>query len=72
MTKTVIQIVREHLKSNGFDGLVQSYAECGCLLDDLAPCCDNISHCKPGYRIDDSESPGGWLVSTKKPTESQP
>lgn len=46
----VIEIVAAHLRANGFDGLVQQDAQCGCLLDDLAPCCDQIDSCEPGYR----------------------
>ena len=35
----VIGIVKAHFVAGGFDGLVQTDAECGCLCDDLAPCC---------------------------------
>lgn len=65
---TVIKIVSEYLKTNGFDGLVQPMAECGCLVGDLAPCCDNISQCKPGYKVEDPNGePSDWLISTVKP-----
>jgi len=64
---TVIEIVKAHLIANGFDGLVQPDAECGCLCDDLAPCCDNISSCKPGYRgADKSDDPEDWAIYTTK------
>ncbi len=71
MSKTVIQIVREHLVAGGFDGLVMPDAECGCLLTDFHPCGDSFAQCLPGYRRDDPNSPGDWLVCTEKAPEPQ-
>lgn len=63
----VIEIVRAHLESNGFDGLVQSDAECGCLCDDLAPCNGDFSACEPGYRgADLNGDPGDWFIYRTK------
>lgn len=54
---TVRTILAEWLKANGYDGLCNPWAECGCEVDDLMPCggegCDG---CVAGYRI---ECPGG-------------
>jgi hypothetical protein len=64
-TKTVIQIVREHLTAIGADGLVCPDADCGCKLDDLAPCCSDISDCQPGWAspaMDDDD----WRMWTTK------
>ena len=36
--KTVKIIVADWLKANGFDGLCNPDAGCGCLIGDLAPC----------------------------------
>ena len=47
---TVEEIIKEHLKDNGYDGLYCPDAECGCTLEDLRPCCEDISLCRPGYR----------------------
>jgi hypothetical protein len=62
---TVITIVADYLRANGFGGLVADGAECGC---DLAPCCSEISHCRPGYKhltpSPDAES--DWVISTNK------
>lgn len=55
---TVIEIVSEHLRTIGADGLVCPDAECGCKLDDMAPCGGNFSACQPGYL---SEPRDPWL-----------
>lgn len=52
---TVREIVRDYLKANGYDGLF-SPGECGCTLDDLAPCeggwvGNGIGDCEAGYRV---------------------
>lgn len=63
----VIEIVRDHLKQGGFDGLVQTDAECGCLLGDLAPCGDDFSKCEPGYRgAYTAGHIGEWSIFTTK------
>ena len=74
-TETIIQIVRKHLADNGYSGLRQPDAECGCELDDLNPCGDSFAECKPGYRHADPR-PGqedGWAIFpswvTPKPEE---
>jgi hypothetical protein len=48
--KNGLEIIKEYLKENGFDGL-QNGGECGCELSDLAPCVDNIIWCTPGYKV---------------------
>lgn len=45
---TVREIVIAHLKSVGADGLCSE--ECGCGIDDLAPCGGDFSECKPAKR----------------------
>jgi len=49
--KTVIEIVADYLKYNELDGL-QNGAECGCSIDDLAPCGEIQSSCSTGYKVD--------------------
>ncbi len=46
----VKEIIQKYLKANEFDGLFED-GECGCLIDDLAPCgSDALLDCKPGYK----------------------
>ena len=47
--ENVLEIVRGWLKEHGYDGLCRD--ECGCGLDDLAPCdCAPYGDCKPAYK----------------------
>ena len=45
----VREIVTEYLIKNGFDGLC-TY-DCGCFIDDLAPCNQDCMECEPGFKI---------------------
>jgi len=49
---TVIEIVREYLEKNGFDGLFNEQGECACELNDLAPCGEIGVDCEAGYKVD--------------------
>ena len=46
---TVMDILKQGLKDNGYDGLVADHGECGCKLDNLAPCGESPMCCLPGY-----------------------
>jgi len=48
--KDVTNMVREYLLLRGADGLVSSGRECGCLLEDLAPCGDMGHDCLAARR----------------------
>ena len=74
---TVMDIVRQYLRREGYDGLVDPDAQCGCLVDDLRPCCPGeISGCRPGYKrvcrgcdldgCDPGLGPANWHVSIHK------
>jgi hypothetical protein len=49
MTKTVLQIVTDHLTTNGYHGLVADDRECACELGDLAPCESLGDSCEAGW-----------------------
>lgn len=59
----VIQIVELHIKNNGFDGLYSD--ECGCFIDDLAPCCEIQGSCRAGYKNTHSVT-GESIISCNK------
>lgn len=59
----VIKIVELHLKAHGFDGLYSD--ECGCFIDDLAPCCEIQGSCRAGYKHTSSVS-GQSVISCNK------
>ncbi len=44
---TVTEIVIKYLRENGFDGLCGD--ECGCGIEDLAPCQEGWSECVPAH-----------------------
>jgi hypothetical protein len=50
MPKTIADIVKEYLVQNGYDGLCNDAGECGCLVEDLFPCCEADIHCEPGHK----------------------
>ena len=62
----VIEIVKAHLVTGGFDGLVQPDAECGCELSDLQPCCGDFGVCEPAYRGASKDHPGEWAMYRTK------
>lgn len=43
-------IIINFLKANGYDGLVNLEAECGCGLDELNLCDGPCVDCEPAYR----------------------
>ena len=49
---TVEKILADYLRANGFDGLYNSDIECGCHVDDLAPCNSLWPHCQAGHRFE--------------------
>lgn len=55
---TALELLREALMAHGYTGLVKLSQECGCSLDDLAPCEGGPADCVPGYRHDCWECPG--------------
>ncbi len=50
MGLTVAEIVVMYLKENGYEGLYNIDADCGCELGDLMPCCEAADDCHAGYK----------------------
>lgn len=45
------EILVSWLKEHEYDGLANTFGDCGCSVDDLEPCsCINIDECLPAYR----------------------
>ena len=67
MTRDLDQIMINALKALGYTGLVDVDDECGCSLDDFAPCGHCWCECEPGY-VHECE-PGGefdFIVTREK------
>ena len=73
---TCAEIIKGYLTANGYAGLY--YAEgdgsvCGCELNDLVCCCEDLSGCSPGYRVACTEAceqthyDRGWHIQPEKP-----
>jgi len=61
-------IVKKYLKDNGFDGLVECFAECGCEINDLMPCDSPSIDCQPGYKhVADPSTGWDFTISKTKP-----
>ncbi len=72
---TVIEIVKKHLVDNGYDGLVEDDANCGCDIESLAPCDQIGENCVAGYKslcipaICGHDEGCDWHISREKPVE---
>lgn len=47
----VFEIVQNYLVANGYDGLVDDFGECACLVGELAPCAQIGGSCRAGHRV---------------------
>ena len=70
MPMSVVDIVRQYLMLNDYDGLCEPEMECGCGLDDLAPCGDLKADCKSAYRIPDKTGETDFIFSISKEVKS--
>ncbi|AEJ01210.1 hypothetical protein Nit79A3_1377 [Nitrosomonas sp. Is79A3] len=68
---SVIEIIKQHLVDNGFDGLVNGDAECGCELSDLQPCGESFADCKSAYKYPDPTGESNFLMFEEKQEESK-
>ena len=49
------EIIIDYLKKNNFDGLICTEVSCGCPIEDLAPCEENMFDCIPAYKIENPD-----------------
>ncbi len=47
----VPEMIGQYLRAHGYDGLVNTDQECGCSVDDLAPCGQFQTECFSAHRI---------------------
>jgi hypothetical protein len=60
----VKQIVIAYLRMNGYDGLYLD-CNCGCEIDDLAPCGQFNEACAPGYKRPDKTGEHAFFIAPK-------
>jgi len=61
---SVQEMAEKYLKENGYDGL---YCEdCGCLVDDLAPCGEMMADCTAGYKHPAPKGEGDYWIKPEK------
>jgi len=75
---TVKEIVKQWLEANGYDGLCNDIFECGCELNDLMPCQEDVrDDCAAGHKVlfdrsEDDSLPtwgGDWVIQEGKKDE---
>ena len=63
---TIGDLVKRLLEINGFEGLYNADFECGCQLDDLVPCAEDCTKCRPGFRAQWDAEEECWLMGAEK------
>jgi len=59
---SVEDVIKRYLEESDFDGLYNEVGECGCRIDDLAPCGNLSLNCVFGYLVIDNDSFGGFSI----------
>lgn len=67
----IIGILRDWLKAHGYDGLCDAETECGCNLDDFAPCECPKRCCEPGYKIPAEHEEFDFFIVREKPVTEE-
>jgi len=65
----VLDIVKQWLKSHGYDGLYND--ECGCTLKEFAPCGEICGDCRAGY-IHIGYGEWDYFIMPEKPSPTPP
>lgn len=66
MTPTALEIIKQYLIDNDYDGLANETIECGCELSDLQPCGSDFSQCKPAYKYVSTHNTLSFLMHEEK------
>ena len=66
MTPTALEIIKQYLIDNDYDGLVNKQIGCGCELCNLQPCGFDFSQCKPGYKYADPDKQFNFISDELK------
>ncbi len=61
---TGLEIIKAWLKANGYDGLYTE--DCGCSVDDLAPCSESPADCMAGYILPRNAMGGDFSIGPRK------
>jgi len=63
--KNIGQIIKDYLIKNGYSGLQSEGSECGCHINDMAPCGEDCTVCFPGHIVENKSCE--HIFSSKKP-----
>lgn len=53
----VIEMAKHYLQTRGYEGLCYPDFDCGCDIDDLAPCCEMTERCQAAWRTESGYIP---------------
>ncbi len=63
---TVLEIVEKYLRDNGYDGLYNPDDECGCLINDLAPCGEMNEECRAGIILERDSGGYDFIIGERR------
>jgi len=64
------EIVKDYLEEHGYDGLFQP-GVCGCIINDLMPCCEPGTDCEAGHRCDCPSEDSEYMVKRDRCPQCQ-
>lgn len=62
MTQTALEIIKQYLIDNDYDGLCNDDIGFGCEINDLIPCTEGFSTCTPAYKYKDPSGEYNFLM----------
>jgi hypothetical protein len=60
-----VEIIKDYLERNGFDGIYDDSCGCGCITNDIRNHCVN-NNCRPGYKGPCGNGFPGFKIGPKK------